>query len=331
MKIRNRNFRKLEEPDNFWPSFTDVMSTIVLVLFFLIFLAYFQQIFSVSIWNERLDKTKAELASKETALASTEDNLKKAGDELDLKKLEISKKEDAIRVMQNEAEQLQAEVEQGKRILTISLEKLTDQEKIIANSNQELSELRAKLQNISVLRLNILKEVKNSIEDEIGTSTTPDGEPLVAIDNNANLVINNSLLFAKKKSDISTEGQALLSRFAVAFEKVLDEKSVRDYIDSINIEGHADIDGDYQDNYDLSCERAYSVINTMMARNPSLEAKYGSYFAATGFSEFRPIDSGTSEASLAKNRRIQISITIKDTHVQKIIQEYLEEAMQDGE
>lgn len=318
MKVRTRNFKKHEEPTNYWPSFTDIMSTIVLVLFFLVFLAYFQQILTVSMWNQRLDE-------KKTELSSMDDELKKAGDSLELKRLEISKKEDAIRMMENEAESLKAEVEQGKRELTISFEKLMEQEKIIANSNQELSELRGKLQNISVLRLNILRQVKDSIEDEIGTSTTPKGEPLVEIDNNANLVINNSLLFAKNSSDISFEGQALLSRFAVAFEKILDESSIRDYIDSINIEGHADIDGSYQSNYELSCERSYSVINTMMVKNPRLETKYGSYFAATGFSEFRPIDLGTTELSKTKNRRIQISITIKDTQVQKIIQEYLDE------
>jgi len=318
MKVRNRNFRKPDAAAHFWPSFTDVMSTIVLVLFFLIFLAYFQQMFSVSIWNERLDKTKTELLA-------TEDALKRAGDELELKKLEISNKEDALRILQNEAEKLKAEVEQGKRELAVSLEKLQEQERIIAQSNRELGELRGKLQNISVLRLSILEEVKKSIEGEIGTSTTPDGEPLVAIDNNANLIINNQLLFAKNSAEISLEGQALLSRFAVAFERILDDKNIRDYIDAINIQGHADIDGSYQLNYKLSCERAYAVINTMFAKNPNLEKKYGSYFAATGFSEFRPIDPGTTEAAKTKNRRIQISITIKDTHVQQIIQEYLDE------
>lgn len=320
MKIRNRNFRKQEEPAHFWPSFTDMMSTIVLVLFFLVFLAYFQQILSTVHWNESLDQKKAELAS-------TEEHLKKAGDELNLKNLEISEKENAIRMMQNEAEKLQVEVEQGKQELTLSLEKLLEQEKIIANSNQELATLRAKLQNISVLRLNILKQVKESIEDEIGTSTTPSGEPLVAIDNNANLVINNSLLFAKSKSDISMEGQALLGRFAVAFEKILDDESVREYIDAINIEGHTDSDGSTQYNYELAYKRANAVIKTMMEKNPTLETKYGSYFSVTSFSKFRPIDSGTSDASMAKNRRIQFSITIRDSQVQRIIQEYLDEAM----
>ena len=63
----------------------------------------------------------------------------------------------------------------------------------------------------------------------------------------------------------------------------------------------------------------------MMAKNPTLEQKYGEYFAATGFSEFRPVDPRTTKAAKSKNRRIQISITIKDTHVQNIIQEYLED------
>lgn len=312
MKVRNRNFRKQDVPAHYWPSFTDIMSNIVLVLFFLVFLAYFQQVLSVSVWNEKLAMAKLNLAATE--------------DELKQRKVEITDMENALRLLQDEAEKLKAEVEQGKRELTVSLEKLSEQEKLIANSNRELENLRAKLQNISVLRLSILEEVKKSIEDEIGTSTTPDGEPLVAIDNNANLIINNQLLFAKNSSEISTEGQALLSRFAIAFERILNDENIRNYIDSINIEGHADIDGSYQRNYELSCERAYAVINTMFAKNPNLEKKYGKYFAATGFSEFRPIDSATTEAAKTKNRRIQISITIKDTHVQNIIKEYLEQS-----
>lgn len=46
MKIRRRNFRKSAEPENFWPSFTDLISTIALVLFFLMLLAYLQNIIS---------------------------------------------------------------------------------------------------------------------------------------------------------------------------------------------------------------------------------------------------------------------------------------------
>ncbi len=59
MKARTRNFKKHEEPAHFWPSFTDIMTTIVLVLFFLVFIAYLQQVLTVSVWNQRLDEKKS--------------------------------------------------------------------------------------------------------------------------------------------------------------------------------------------------------------------------------------------------------------------------------
>ena len=269
MKIRNRNFRKPKETPNFWPSFTDVMSTIVLVLFFLIFLAYFQQIVSITNWNARLNDTKMELSKRE--------------DELETKKLEISEKEDALRILAHAEEELKAEVEQGQIELMLSAKKLYEQEKIIANSNEELGNLRAKLQNISVLRASVLQKVKESIEDEIGTSIDTKGQPLVSIGDNANLVINNSFLFASGSANISEDGKRLLIRFAYAFEKVLDDEEIRRSIDSINIEGHADTDSDWQFNYELSCKRAYAVVNTMLKYNPNLEKKYGNNFEETGF------------------------------------------------
>jgi chemotaxis protein MotB len=319
MKVRSRNFRKAHESQNFWPSFTDVMSTIVIVLFFIIFLAFFQQMITTGL----LDKTKDELSVTQDELARKQSDLEQAGLELETRKAEIKEQEDLLRLMQTEAEELKAELEQGRQELTLSAQTVAEQQRIIANSNQELANLRAKLQDLSVLRVDILQRVKASIEEQMGTTTMPNGQPLISIDNNANLVINNNLLFATASSTLSADGEALLKRFAIAFERLLDDPEIREYIESINVEGHADTDADFDYNYRLSCDRANAVVIYMLKVNPSMEIKYGSYFAATGYSEFRPIDPGDSEAAKAKNRRIQFSITIKDSKVQSIIEEYL--------
>jgi len=63
----------------------------------------------------------------------------------------------------------------------------------------------------------------------------------------------------------------------------------------------------------------------MFSVNPNLEFKFGEYFAANGFSEFRPISTGSDEDSRAANRRIEISIIVKDSNVQKVIDKYLDE------
>lgn len=304
MKIRKRYFKKKGEPGNFWPSFTDVMSTITMVLFFLMLLAYIQNI----ITGKNLEFSRKELSDKQKML--------------DAYQLQISQAEDKLRLLQEEVDKTQAEVRKGQLELKISEEKIEKQKEIIAESNRELGNLRARLRSIAVLRVDILQKVKRSIESELG-ETNEKGETLVSIGENANIIINESLVFDYDSYYIKPEGKTLLKQFAIAFEKILDDPDVRENIDAITVEGHSDDRGSADYNRELSSKRAYTVVNYLMASNPALEEKYGSYFASSGYSEFRPIASGSSEESRRKNRRIEISINIKDSNVQDIISEYL--------
>jgi len=125
--------------------------------------------------------------------------------------------------------------------------------------------------------------------------------------------------------EIKPEGRSLLKELAVAFENILDNPDIQNNIDAIIIEGHTDDIGGSAYNRDLSTKRATAVVNYLMEVNPALEQKYGRYFAATGYSKFRPIAEGTSEEARQKNRRIEISIAIKDSNVRNVIDKYLEE------
>ena len=304
MKTRTRNFRKNGEGYNFWPSFADVMSTIALVLFFLMLMAYIQNI----ITGKNLEFAKKEVSDSKKML--------------DAYSAQISQAQDMLRLLQDEYSKTQAEVEKGELLLKLSQEEIDKQRQIIAASNQELGNLRAKLQNIAVLRVDILKKVKQSIEKELG-QTNDRGEPLVTIGENANIIVNESLVFDYDSYSIKPDGKKLLKQFALAFERILDDDDIRENIDAVTIEGHTDDTGPSDYNRELSSKRAFTVVNYLMTSNPSLETKYGKYFAASGYSEFRPIAEGTSEAARQKNRRIEISINIKDSNVQKIIDEYL--------
>ncbi|MFO7637656.1 MAG: OmpA family protein, partial [Clostridia bacterium] len=179
-----------------------------------------------------------------------------------------------------------------------------------------------KLQSIAVLRANIFEKVKNSIEAAMG-KTNEKGEELVIIGDNANLYINESLVFDFGSADIKPQGFELLRQLSVAFETILDDPETRTYIDAISVEGHTDHIGSTSANRQLSTERSTNVLNYIMGSNPSLEQKYGSFFAASGFSELRPIATNLTEEGRAQNRRIEFSIKIKDDNVQKVIQDYL--------
>ena len=306
MKTKRRNFKKIGEEPNFWPSFTDVMSTIALVLFFLMLLAYLQNIL-----------TGSNLEHKIKQLDDTQKQLEAAN-------LELSNAENELRLKKNDLEKTIAEVERGNVALMISQEEIEKQREIIAMSNQELGNLRTKLEDIALFRVDVLKKVKESIEEQLGR-TNDRGESIVTIGDDANIIINECLVFDYNSDEVKTEGKILLDQFGIAFENILKDKNTRDYIDSINIEGYTDDVGDSFYNRDLSTRRATSVLNYLMKSNPALEKSYGDYFAAVGFSKFRPIDTGKSEEARRKNRRIEITIAIKDSSIQQMINEYLAE------
>lgn len=299
MKIRKRNFKGEVAEENFWPAFTDMISTIALILFFLILLAYIQQI----------------IVGRD---------LEAARREIDESHVELARAEKELRLLEDDLEETMAEVEEGEIMLKLSEEQVEEQKKIIASSNRELGELRAKLKGIALLRLDVLSKVKGAIESEVGT-TNEEGEEMVLIASNGNIVINESLVFDYNSAAIKEDGKMLIAQLADSFENVLDDSNVRENIDAVTIQGHADVRGSDSYNRELSSKRAAAVVNYMMDSNSDLGDKYGEYFAATGFSEHRPLVEGDTEEAYRQNRRIEISLVLKDSNIQDVIDEYLED------
>ncbi len=315
MKLRRRRYKHEEEAENFWPAFTDMISTVVLILFFLVLVFYMKTILNTQAINSLLEKladTEVVLNEKETALDETEKNLS-------ISKLEM---EDLLL----QASTLKSNLEKGEAELKLAEASVLEHQMVIEESNKELSSLRAKLQGIAVLRVDVLEKVKASLEKELGSESS-DGRKLVTVGDNGNIVINESLVFDVDSSDVKDTGKLLLDSIAVAFENVLDDDSIRANIDAISIQGHTDVRSSHEYNRELSARRAYSVVNYLMDSNPNLADDYGSYFAASAYSEFRPIDLGSSEQAHSRNRRIEISVILKDSNIQNVINSYLEESM----
>lgn len=321
MKSKNRRYYTKRQPENFWPSFADVMSTIALVMLFLVMIVFVRNIIiSIDLDDERtkLNATQLELENQEAILIQTEEELENREEIIILLEENI----DALAEQYSKAE---AELGDKRQIILILADQQQELSSIIAVNTKELNDLRIKLQSIAVLRADIFEKVQTSIEATLG-EFNDQGEKLVVIGDNANLYITESLVFDFGSAEVKQEGKSLLRELSIAFETILDDPEVRDVIDSISVEGHTDDVGTTDANRALSTERSTNVLNYIMASNPTLEEKYGSYFAAAGFSELRPIAVNDGGAGSAQNRRIEFSIKIKDDNVQKVIDDYLENA-----
>ena len=120
-------------------------------------------------------------------------------------------------------------------------------------------------------------------------------------------VFQSSVLFESDKADVSPAGRQSLDSLAGA---VIDlEREIPPDIPWIlRIDGHTDskaiTGGQFKSNWELSAARAIAVVQYLVSKGiepPRL--------AAAGFGEFQPIDPGTDEQALARNRRIELKLT----------------------
>lgn len=303
-KVRRRTELN-ESSHNFWPSFADVMSALVLVLFFLMVLTFIQNII-----------TGDNLRTVKVNLEDTENNLTKASEDLDkaLKEIEEAKKQ---------LLKLQDDIVIKEKALALSQALVDEQKETIALTNASLEEIRLQMQGIALLRMDLLKEVRDAIEQSL-SSADATKDTKVAIGDNANIIIGGNFLFEYNSAKINDMAKPVLTQLAHAFYDVLQKGDTKDKIDSIIIAGHTDDIGNTQYNWELSTSRAQAVVNYLFKVNPKLEVEYGSYFSAAGFGENRPIAENTTDENRAKNRRIEISMVIKDSAVSELINSYLE-------
>ncbi|MBO5497449.1 MAG: OmpA family protein [Oscillospiraceae bacterium] len=319
--------RSSDGEQGFWPSYADMMSAVALILFFLMLLSYIQNL----ITGNNLQSTKDMLADTEATLSLTlkqvsdaEDELQKITLDLDEAKLNLDKqREDLAAQSKLLADQSQllsdqtAQLADQKSQLADQRAKISEQERYVRQANEELLAMRSQMQTIAVLRLSILEQIRDSMVKVMGDASK------VSIGENGNIVLSEGILFDVGKSDIKAEAAPALDQLITVFEKFLSDPENIKYVDSIVISGHTDSTGSDSDNRVLSTDRANAVLNYLMSRGGTRLSQYGEYFCASGYGETRPVADNDTEEGRAANRRIEISIILKDDTVMDIVDNYL--------
>ena len=176
--------------------------------------------------------------------------------------------------------------------------------------------MRSQMQTIAVLRLSILEQIRDGFVRATGDSSR------VSIADNGNIILNESILFDVGSSDIKAEARPALDQLVTVFHKFLSDDENAKYVDSIVISGHTDSTGSDEDNRILSTDRANSVLDYLLSDGKL--SKYSQYFCAAGYGETRPVATNATANGRSANRRIEISIILKDDSIMEIVESYLD-------
>ena len=283
----------------FWPSYADMMSSFALILFFLMLLSYIQNLVTgndLQNTQEVLTLTQAQVEDTQAKLALLTDDLKLKQDEIESYALQIAEQTDTI--------------ESQKKLIG-------DQESYLLAANNELVQMRNQMQTIAVLRLSILEQIKDSIVEVMGD------ESKVSIGDNGNIILSEGVLFDLGSSAIKPDSRVVLDELIQVFAQFLSDGENAKYVDSVVISGHTDITGTAEENRVLSTDRANSVLSYLLTGSGAALEPYSEYFCAAGYGATRPVQSNDSEEGRSANRRIEISMILKDETVLDIVEQYL--------
>lgn len=304
----------------FWPSYADMMSAVALVLFFLMLLAYIQNL----ITNNSLKNKEAELADTLSQLVlayqeldTVSDDLEAAKKDLDQQQITLDQQNSSIVEQAAFILQQQQDIANQKEMIAQQQAQMAQQQIYLENTQTELGEVRAQMQAAAFLRVDIVEKIRDNVEEVLGNSNS------VTVSDTGSLILGESVLFDRGSSTLKYNSKALLDELALAFANLLASSDSIEYVDTIMIGGHADSTGSDELNRNLSSNRANAVLSYLMTTQNEVLKPYAQYFCAAGYSSTRPVASNDTVEGQAQNRRIEISIVLKDESVLDALNQYL--------
>ena len=335
--------RRINPRADYWPSFVDVLTNLLLVFIFLLSIfALVQFLLSREITGKDtvLQQLNAQIAELTEMLALEKAGKADLSDTLANVQASLSAAEaDKNRLQGLLNDQSSASATAGGQVAALTSQ--LDSEKQI--SARALSQVELLNQQISALRRQIaaLEDALNASEDKDRESQTQIADlgrrlnvalaqrvqelaryrsdffgrlrqilgdrPDIRIVGDR-FVFQSEVLFATGSDEISTAGGDELDKLASAVSQLMTEIPT-DIGWVLQVNGHTDKrpitgNGRFRSNWDLSAARAISVVEFLADHGIVPE-----HLVAAGYGEFQPLEEGDTEEALAKNRRIELKLT----------------------
>jgi chemotaxis protein MotB len=334
--------RRQQRPIDYWPGFVDALSTMLLVIVFLLSVFMLAQFFlarEVSGKDTVLDRLNKQIAELTSLLAM--ERAGKADADSNLAALEAT-----LDATQKDKAKLQAQMDAlnsgasgADQRVSAAEQQLASQKQISAQAlaqveilNQQIAAMRKQLAAIEDAlsaseardrdsqakiadlgsRLNIalaqkVQELSRYRSDFFGRLRQILGDRPDIHTVGDRFVFQSEVLFDTGQATLNDAGKTELDKLAGAVVQ-LDHEIPPEIPWVLRVDGHTDKrpiqSAQFHSNWDLSAARAIAVVQYLISKDVPPER-----LAAAGFGEFQPIDPGDSDDAYSKNRRIELKLT----------------------
>ncbi len=340
-----------QEEQNFWISYADLMAGLLFVFILLVGAIVVRYVYvqqdlaqkraalglsesALNDTNKKLQNLKKRLDESIKELAKSKETNQELSEKFTLQKNEVAKLKElildydrssdaqkkVISILENNISTMKNDFDKTQNILILKDDEIAALgEKLLHQSIEhqklvdELNITKVKIKNLTGIRIKVVSLLKESLGDSIQIDSKS-GAMRVA----SNILFNQGAY--KLKPNAKKELQDILQKY---IHTLLLNDEIRQYIDTITIEGHTDSVGNYLYNLALSQKRALEVMKFLYESDPQNRELYARYLSASGRSYSDLIYNENGEEDKEASRRIEIKFRIKNEKAIKELEKFL--------
>lgn len=336
--------RRTQRAIDYWPGFVDALTTMLLVITFLLSVFMLAQFFLarevtgkdtvLNKLNKQIAELTAQLALAQTSKADANNQLaalaatlateqKKnaalqtetaaAGTGAGSADQRVAAAEAALKAEKDVSAQALAQIDILNQQIGALRRQLAAIEDALAASEAKDRQSQAKIADLGS-RLNIalaqkVQELARYRSDFFGRLRQILGDRPDIRTVGDRFVFQSEVLFDTGKAELNPQGKAELDKLASAVVEL--NKEIPPEIPWVlRVDGHTDKrpiqSAEFHSNWQLSAARAIAVVQYLISKGVPADR-----LVAAAFGEFQPIDPGDTEEAYAKNRRIELKLTEK--------------------
>lgn len=261
--------------------------------------------------EQSLADANTKLAASETSLASTESSLAAALEKLAQTQQESDEANKQADSLAAENAASRAEILQMTKATTALRQRIEELTTLLGNLEAQatrdkvaIASLGKSLNNALANKVQELQRFRSEFFGRLREVLSGRDELQIVGDR---FVFQSEVLFDQGQANIGNSGEEQLQKLAVTLADIA-TKIPDDINWVLQVEGHTDdipiSAGRFTDNWDLSTERALSVVRFLASQGVPANR-----LAATGYGEFQPLASGDTDDARRRNRRIELKIT----------------------
>lgn len=240
----------------------------------------------------------AQLGTARDQSRELEAKLSEAGEKTMLAQKEVDQRDQQIETLNRQIAALRDQLARIGEALNLSEKKAQEQQVQIADLGARLNQaLAAKVQELARYRSEFFGRMREALGTRQDVRVVGD-----------RFVFQSDILFPSGSAELQEAGKRRLAELAQTLLEIT--RTIPPDINWVlRVDGHTDIrpiTRTFASNWELSAARAIAVVKFLIEQGFPAER-----LVAAGFGEFQPLDTGTTDEALSRNRRIEIKFDQK--------------------